>query len=327
MNKKNYLPFLQKIKDLKIAVVGDFMLDEYIWGEVERISPEAPVPILQFGHSTVGLGGAGNVSNNIISMGAKVYNIGITGNDEFRDVLLKMLSSSNSDTTALFVSEDSRPTIRKTRLFSNNHQLLRIDYENSNTIGSKNLSDIKNSIAKIIDEIDAIIVSDYGKGLISQELMKFIVEQATKKGVFVSVDPKKRNFSNYSGADIITPNQKEAESMLDKKFSTFSEILESGNEIIESFGVKKVLITLGPHGMALFEKDKKPFAIPTFAQQVYDVTGAGDTVIAMFTMAISAGASPVESAEMSNIAAGIVVGKIGCVPINFADMEEKIKKD
>jgi rfaE bifunctional protein kinase chain/domain len=295
----------------KILVIGDLILDEYIWGDVERISPEAPVPIVWANRKTPMLGGAANVANNIHSLGAEVFLVGVVGNDKNKDILLAELMSRKMATRGIFTSpEVERNTTVKTRVIARQQQLLRIDWEHTKPLPrSINLKMI-DIIRKNIDYYDALIIEDYGKGVISPEILTEVIPLARDRRKIITVDPKENHFAFYRGVTSITPNLKE-----------FNNFHTTGVELVCSFNLDSLLVTMGEKGMRLYEKNGKDTYIPTIAQEVYDISGAGDTVIAVFTLALCCGATHLEAAQLANKAAGIVVGKIGTAVVTRKELE------
>ncbi|MGC9006561.1 MAG: D-glycero-beta-D-manno-heptose-7-phosphate kinase, partial [Sulfurihydrogenibium sp.] len=307
---------ISNFKNLKIAVVGDIILDKYLWGEVERISPEAPVPIVDVKRETVSLGGASNVANNIVSLEAKAYMIGVIGNDENGKTIEKLLQEKGI--IPLLVKDKSRPTIEKTRVIAVSQQLLRIDRENRNPLNETVERRIIDQIKEIKDEVDGFIVSDYGKGVVNKNIMEYI--KSLGKPVFV--DPKPSNFYLYKDITIMTPNRKEAyESIKAEKNTPVEEV---GKTIMKQLNLKQLLITLGADGMALFEEEKV-IKIPAKARKVFDVTGAGDTVISVLALVKLSGGTWEESATIANYAAGYVVGEIGTATVDQETLVETIK--
>lgn len=307
ITKNKASKLISQFSDVSIAVIGDIILDRYIWGEVERISPEAPVPIVEVKKETVSLGGASNVANNISSLDAKAYMIGIIGNDESGKIVESLLISKNIE--PLLIKTEERPTIEKTRVIAVSQQLLRIDREDKSKISTDIEDKIIEQIDKIKNKVDAFIVSDYGKGVITHKIMEKIKE--SKKMVFV--DPKPSNFNLYKNITIMTPNKKEAYESIkaDKSLS----VEEVGKEIMSQLNLEQLLITLGGDGMALFDKNKV-IKIPAKAKKVFDVTGAGDTVISVLSLSKVVGGSWEESASLANYAAGYVVGEIGTATVS-----------
>ncbi len=293
---------LAKLRDLKILVVGDIILDTYLKGKVERISPEAPVPILEVESEEFRLGGAGNVAKNLSSLGVNTFLCGVIGRDEAGSVLKNLLLDNG---VKAFLIEDDRPTTKKTRVVSLNQQLLRIDWESREKIKGKSLHRIKEVIRQL--NVNGIIVSDYAKGVITQE----IIEEIKGKGVFWAVDPRPVNKALYRDASLMTPNEKE---LLELTRPLDGSVEELGVKLKEELNIGTLIVTRGPKGMTLFGKELKHF--PARARKVYDVTGAGDTVIATLTAFKLAGASWEEACELANLCAGIVVGEFGTASVN-----------
>ena len=308
---------ISKFPQKKILVVGDLILDKYLWGEVERISPEAPVPVVDVKEEILKLGGACNVAWNISKLGGNVYIAGVIGGDENGRILKEMLEKNNIK--PLVVVDTQRPTIEKTRVLAVSQQLLRIDRESRKRIDDKIIYNLIQSIDKIINSIDGIIVSDYGKGVITKEVMDYILSK--DKPVFV--DPKPENFELYKNITIMTPNKKEAYQCV--KRGKDYPLEKVGKEIMERLGISHLLITLGSEGMALFENESIT-RIPAKAKKVFDVTGAGDTVISVLTLAKVSGGSWLESAILSNLAGGYVVGEIGTAAITREKLLSLIRK-
>ncbi len=298
---------ISNFPNLKIAVIGDIILDKYLWGEVERISPEAPVPIVDVKKETVSLGGAANVANNIVSLGATAYMVGVIGDDENGRIIEKLLKDRGINPVLL--KDLSRPTIEKTRVIAVSQQLIRIDREDRKPLNDEIEESLIKSIEKIKENIDGFIVSDYGKGVITNKVIGYI--KSLKKSIFV--DPKPSNFDLYKDITIMTPNKKEAYegSKSDKSLP----IEEVGKKIMKQLNLNQLLITLGSEGMALFEGEEI-IKIPAKARKVFDVTGAGDTVISVLALSKLSGGSWEESATISNYAAGYVVGEIGTATID-----------
>ena len=301
----------------KILVVGDVMLDQFIWGGVSRISPEAPVPVVDFSRESFMPGGAANVARNLVSLQTPAELFGAIGNDDAAKKLLKLLGEQNIGCAGL-VKNSARHTSIKTRIVAHQQQVVRIDRETRGALDDKTtaklLAEFKTQIAKA----DAVIVGDYGKGVVTQPLLNEIKSLCRERGVWLSLDPKPVHDLNLSNLSLITPNRKEAFELAKLPDETKNEdpfadknLMLVAERLLNELRPALLLITLGELGMLLCQRGQKPFHIPTVAQEVFDVSGAGDTVIATFTLAIAAGASPVEAAILSNHAAGIVVGKVG----------------
>lgn len=304
-----------------ILVIGDIILDHYLSGITNRISPEAPVPIVECISEKWVLGGAANVANNLISIGAQVALAGIIGDDENGLIVKKLISSKNIiDLTTI---SKNRKTTLKSRITSSNHQLLRIDKEDRFSISNKEELEIINRISNDFNNYNCIVISDYSKGLLTNNLIKKIIEISSKNNIKVIVDPKSPPFSKYSGSYIIKPNRKEAFLETGINIVDTNTFSQAASHIKEATSCEAVVITLSEDGVGLYNK-KINTILPTKAKDIFDVTGAGDTFIAALTYSISIGKSLIESCEIANYASGIVVGKYGCVPIEFKDIEKII---
>lgn len=310
---------IENFKNIKIAVIGDLMLDEYVIGKVERISPEAPVPVVKVQKEKFVLGGSANVVNNLSTLGANVVCGGIVGNDTNAHKLIDSFEK-NVD-TSLILKCDDRPTIIKRRVLAGNQQLLRLDWEEEFHINEKQENEIIKNLEKKIEDLDAVILSDYDKGLLTPSLSQKIIELCKKNNIIVTVDPKPKNIKNFVGASSITPNKKEAYSAAEKSSQIDIDIV--GKELQEKFNLETVLITRSEEGMTLY--DGEIHNIPTYAKEVYDVTGAGDTVISVFTLAKAAGATWEEAAKIANTAGGVVVAKVGTSTITADELLETYK--
>lgn len=304
----DYKKIISRFKDKNILVIGDIILDHYIWGKVDRISPEAPVPVVEVTRESFLLGGAANVAYNIVSLGGKASVIGINGQDIAGEALMNILMQRGVNCDGIFT--ENRPTTVKTRVIAHNQQVVRFDREDKKYVDGKILKGILNYINSVILNYDAVIVSDYKKGMISPELVKDIVKKTKPKGTFIAVDPKIGHFDFYKGVSLITPNVMEASSGSNIEIRDDKTLLKAGKSLMKKLSCKAVLITRGEQGMSLFRKEKVSH-IPTVARKVYDVTGAGDTVISAFTLAYASGANMEDAAVIANHAAGIVVGEVG----------------
>lgn len=313
---------LDNFKNIKIGVVGDLMLDDYIYGTVERISPEAPVPVVNVKEEKFVLGGAANVVNNLASLGAKTICFGVIGNDANGERLLGAFADKKIDVSGL-IRDKERTTIVKRRIIGSNQQLLRIDWEDITPISTFLEYALLRNIESKIDELDAVILSDYDKGVLTPMVAKEIVRMCRDRGKIVTVDPKPKNALNYYGATSMTPNRKEAKECLGMERATNME--EVGKELKRKLQLDNLLLTRSEEGMSLFIEDKI-VNIPTFAKEVYDVTGAGDTVISVFTLAAASGVSWHEAAKIANTAAGVVVGKMGTSTVTKDEILEFYKR-
>ncbi|MGD0280797.1 MAG: D-glycero-beta-D-manno-heptose-7-phosphate kinase [Dissulfurispiraceae bacterium] len=309
----SFSKIINSFKRKKILIIGDLILDRYIFGKVSRISPEAPVPVVDVVKESFLLGGAANVANNIVALGGNVSVAGLIGRDNAGQHLRDLLEQKNVGTEGIL--EDKRPTTMKTRVVAHNQQVVRFDREDSRRLEGKNLSLLLNYIKKAVSLHDVIIVSDYKKGIVSASLIKALVKYARTNNTFIVVDPKVGHFHFYRNVSLITPNLMEASQGSGVEIRDGNTLLKAGKELIKRLSCEAVLITRGEDGMSLFEtssaKEIKTTHIPTVAQKVFDVTGAGDTVIATFALSYAAGASLKDSAVIANHAAGIVVGEVG----------------
>ncbi len=319
LNTMELLSLLKRFQQKKILVIGDLMLDRYIWGKVNRISPEAPVPVVEVTGDSFVLGGAANVANNIASMGGKTTVLGVVGRDRAADVLRELLRENNINCIPI---EDIRPTTVKTRVIAHSQQVVRFDQEDRGKLGSRALRSILKHIEKTVSEHDAVVVSDYRKGVVSADVMEAIRKAA--RGKLIAVDPKVGHFHLYKGVSMITPNLSEASHGAGMEIRDEKGLIKAGEKLLKKLGLKAVLLTRGEEGMSLFQKDGV-LHIPTLARKVYDVTGAGDTVIAAFSLAYASGASMQEAAVLANHAAGIVVAEVGTAAATQAKLKQSIR--
>lgn len=303
----NNRELLKRFKGAKILVIGDLILDCYIWGNVNRISPEAPVPVVEVTNDTFTLGGAANVADNIIALGGKATVVGLAGKDRAGEILRGLL---NERTVECAIFEDARPTTIKTRVIAHNQQIVRFDKEDNSRINPRLFNNIAGLLKKTISDHDAVIISDYKKGVISSELVSRILSVTKAQKKFVAVDPKVGHFHCYKGVSLLTPNLSEASHGAGTEIKDEATLIKAGKTLMKKLSTNAVLITRGEQGMSLFEKERVVH-IPTVARHVFDVTGAGDTVIAAFTLAHASGAGMEEAATIANHAAGIVVGEVG----------------
>jgi len=309
----------------RILVVGDVMLDEFIWGTVTRISPEAPVPVVWVNRESFMPGGASNVAHNIAALGAKATMVGVIGDDRTGETLRGMLAQKGVRADGLIIDAD-RPTTIKTRVIAHHQQVVRIDKEKIDQLSNRAAEKVVAFIESRIRDADAVIIEDYGKGVISPSLLKKVLPLARRHKKIITVDPKEEHFSYYKGVTSITPNRSEAQNGVGFKITNAESLHKAGRTLLGRLGCETVLITLGEDGMMLFEKGgKRPYHIPTVAQEVFDVSGAGDTVIGVFTLALSCGATNTEAAHIANCAAGIVVGKVGIAVVTADELLERIR--
>ena len=311
LTSKDIDSIVKMIQNSRILVLGDLMLDEFIWGNVHRISPEAPVPVVRVTSESSFPGGGANVARNIAEFGGNVIVGGMIGKDKDGEILKSSLHDSNISTAAIIEASDYK-TIVKTRVIAKHQQIVRVDREEKRKIDLAEIDDLMFRIEGMIHDIDAIIIEDYGKGFITQPLFDSVINLASQHMKIVAVDPNPNNPLDWAGATIVKPNRREAFTSVGVPFDeTEHDIVDLGEVLLEKWRTLSLLITLGEEGMMLFDPPDEPYHIPTRAKEVFDVSGAGDTVIAFYTMAIAAGLRGVEAAEVANHAAGIVVGKLG----------------
>ncbi len=316
---------VDKLSCKPVLVIGDIMLDQYLIGETERVSPEAPVPIVHISSEKKFLGGAGNVARNIAALGGSVKLVGAVGNDIHGDFIHGLLDKENISATLIKI--DGRPTTVKTRVMSRRQQMIRLDQESRHSYTKKELEKLLSLIEHELVENQIIILSDYSKGLVSKTFMLDFTSLIKEKSpqAKILVDPKPSNVSLYNGFFALTPNIKEtSESAGGMPVNSEEELLAAGRKILKHVSIKHLLATLGSNGMLLFLSPEEAWHIPTVGRDVFDVTGAGDTVIATFGLALSAGFDPLVSAILANYAAGIVVARVGAAVVTPGELQQAI---
>ncbi len=316
---------IHSFRNKRILVLGDLMLDRFIWGSVSRISPEAPVPVVEIKKESTCLGGAANVATNIRSLGGTPVPLGILGDDFEGNRLREEFRSLGSPLGGLIVDKE-RPTSIKTRIIAQHQQVCRTDREDRSPLPSSLQARVAEKFRAALPSVDAVIVSDYAKGLISASLLKQTLPLAKSTRKIVCIDPKLRDFSVYRPATVITPNTAEAEHASGIAISRTQDLIRAGRKILRQSGIEHLLVTRGEEGMALFESNASITHIPTVAQEVFDVTGAGDTVISTLALSLVSGLSMLSAAVLSNIAAGIVVGKLGTASVAPDELIAAIRK-
>jgi len=322
---KRLTGYVDRFPRARVLVVGDVMIDQYVWGSVSRISPEAPVPVVNVTRETMLLGAAANVAGNIRALGGEVSLCGVTGHDDAGRQLQHLLKSQGIPADGLVV-ERERPTTVKTRVIAHNQQVVRFDREAKEGIGRETHRRIFEHVsAQVSEGLDAIVLSDYCKGVVTKDLVRAIVRLARRKGIIVSVDPKVSHFGIYRGVSILTPNLKEAAIGSRIEIEDDESLLRAGRALLTRLSCDAVLITRGEHGMSLFERRGRTTHIPTVAREVFDVTGAGDTVISTLTLAMAVGAGLVDAAKLSNFAAGIAVGVVGTATVSPEQLKARIR--
>lgn len=321
---QNSSDIVKEFAAVKVLIVGDLMLDQYWWGTVDRISPEAPVPVVKLDQVTLAAGGAANVAANVSGLGAEPLLIGMIGNDGDSQLLLDHLASRNIAADHLARSE--RPTSIKTRIVAHSQHVVRVDRESSSQLTAHEEAAITDSIERAISQADIVVLSDYAKGTLTDRVIRSTIDSAAKSGIPVLVDPKGKDFSKYRGASILTPNRREALEACRMDGIEPDAISIAGSRLIDDLDLESLVITEGERGMTLFEKDKTPVNLKAAAHEIYDVTGAGDTVIACLAVAIAAGMSRIDAVDLANMAAGIVVEQVGTTAISINILIDKLSK-
>ena len=323
LSKKRALEIISNFSQSGVLVIGDVMVDHFIWGKVSRISPEAPVPVVDVQKDSVLLGGCANVLNSIYAMGGKVYVTGVIGADDIGQGLINALRSRKIDPAGIVV-EKGRPTTLKTRVVAHGQQVVRFDNESRKPIPKASIQKILDYVKSLHKKIGAIVVSDYSKGVISRELIEGIKSIVKDSNIFICLDPKQSDFSIYQGVHVITPNHHEAQRAVGMEINNSDDLMLLGEKLLKKFDFKALLVTRGEEGMSLFEKRRKieHTYFPAQAKEVYDVTGAGDTVIGVLALALAAQADLKEATCLANHAAGIVVGKVGTATVSQEELKE-----
>jgi rfaE bifunctional protein kinase chain/domain len=331
LSRKRVRQILDAAAQTRILVVGDVMLDTFVWGSVARISPEAPVPVVDFDRESSMPGGAANVARNLTALQVTTEIYGVVGKDHAASELKRLLTEHRIGCRGL-VSSNARPTSVKTRIVAHTQQVVRIDREARDGIDGALRRKLSTRLAMSISGAAAVIVGDYGKGVVTQPLLDELKTLCHKRGLWLSLDPKPVHHINLEGLSLITPNRKETFELARLPDETKNHnpledanLMQAAERLLRELRPALLLITLGELGMLLCQRDKPPFHIPTVAQEVFDVSGAGDTVIGTFTLAIAAGASPIEAAILSNHAAGIVVGKVGTATVTSEELVASFK--
>ncbi len=314
---------LEGFANLKVLVAGDFMLDEYLWGKVERISPEAPVAVVEVERETRTLGGAGNVVNNLVALGAQVEVLGLVGDDHPGRLLQQEMLRLGVGVDGLF-TDPARRTSRKTRVIGAAQQVVRIDRETRAPAPPAFEQAAREFLDARLPGFHALVLSDYAKGVLTPATLKELIAQGRKSGQPVVVDPKGADYSGYAGATLLTPNRREAELAAGYSLDRREDLVRAGTSLRESLALQYLLITLGAAGMALFAQGRRELFLPTRAREVFDVSGAGDTVAAVMALGLAQWGDPVLAAALANVAAGVVVGKVGTAPIFRAELAREL---
>ena len=322
-NRDALSKYVDGLSDTKVVVVGDILMDEYVWGDVSRISPEAPVPVVEIKQETKMLGGAANVVNNIASLGGTPILCGVIGEDQTgREIVDTMLQQGLR--TDGIIREPGRPTSIKTRVVAHNQQVVRFDREVRKRLQDESIKRILDFVREIEGDYEAVIVTDYGKGVISAELMEGLRKFLSDSRTLIAVDPKTGNFEFYHGVDVITPNHHEAAAFCRMEIVDEESLVQAGRHMLNELNCRSVLITQGKDGMTLFERNGEISHIPTVARKVFDVTGAGDTVISALCLGLASGMDLKSAAMIANFAAGIVVGEVGTSTVGVEALKKAI---
>jgi rfaE bifunctional protein kinase chain/domain len=316
---------LEQFSNVTVLVVGDIMLDRYWWGSVKRISPEAPVPVVDLQKSSFAAGGAANVAVNIAGLGAKPILVGAVGADHDAELLSSLLKEQGVSADKVLRSA-TRPTTVKTRIIAHNQQVVRVDQETTGDLSPLDEDAIWETINQNLAGADVVLLSDYAKGVLSERLTKRLISAANEHGKLVLVDPKGKDYSRYAGATLLTPNRREAAEACNLHDDADGLVDIAGQRLMSELGLEMALITQGEEGMTLFQKGSEPMHLSAAAHEVYDVTGAGDTVIACLSVALGAGMSLPEAASLANISAGLVVEQVGTTAITRAMLEPALAK-
>ena len=333
MDLKRLRQILDRAASKRILVVGDLMLDEFVWGKVGRISPEAPVPVVQVTSETFFPGGAANVARNLREFVDKISVIGLIGKDRGGQQLRQLLAERKIDISDA-IEDEKFPTIVKTRIIARHQQVVRVDREKIIKLSSAQIGKVVAAVKKKLPNVDAIIFEDYGKGFLTRELVSQIAREARAAKKIVTADPNPHNLIDWSGMTAVKPNRAEAflaagvpdrDSDVTPKKDV--DLVRAGKELLQRWGLQYLLVTLGEHGVMFFERGKQPHHIPTKARDVFDVSGAGDTAIAMFTLALASNATPLEAAQIANHASAVVVGKLGTATVTRDELISSFEHD
>ncbi|HEX9880818.1 MAG TPA: D-glycero-beta-D-manno-heptose-7-phosphate kinase [Candidatus Binatia bacterium] len=327
VRKERLMALVNRFRRCRLLVVGDLMLDRFIWGDVERISPEAPVPVMRVVSESLCLGGAANVVHNICGLGGHAAACGVLGRDPAGKLLLENLKAIGSSTAGVF-AEARLTTTQKSRLIARprHQQLVRMDHENQAPVSKRLLSRVRKFVGSHLGRYDGLVISDYGKGVVHPELLEWIAEAAEKKGIPCVVDPKKENFDRYRNVTLVTPNTEEAGDAAGIKITDRASLHRTGQVLLDKWQAGAVLITQGQEGMSLFRRGGARGHFPTAARDVFDVTGAGDTVVATCALSLACRGTYEEAAVLANLAAGIVVGEVGTATVPLQQLRKLIRE-
>jgi rfaE bifunctional protein kinase chain/domain len=320
LSRARLAELLDRALGKRIAVIGDAMLDVYLTGDVERISPEAPVPVVRVRERKYALGGAANVAQNVVAIGATCDLVATIGSDSGGETLRAMLAAIGEEGRSLVTVD--RPTTQKTRIVARSQQLVRVDEEEDGDLDGDERSRVLDAVRIAVDQADALVLEDYNKGVLVPAVIRAAIERASARRIPIVVDPKFRNFFEYRGATIFKPNRRELEAALGAAVDV--DHPDAVPATLRRLGVEHILLTLGDRGMALFSADGEIARVPTVAREVYDVVGAGDTVTAYLGAILAAGGTPSEAADIANVAAGIEVGKLGAAVVRPSELIEYV---
>lgn len=314
---------IERFPGRRLLVLGDLMLDHYLWGRVERISPEAPVPVVEVQRETSSLGGAGNVAANLAALGATPVLVGLVGDDVRAGQLFEAFAARGVDTCAI-VRDPSRPTTMKTRVIAHSQQIVRADWESRADVDGPALSDLIATLEREMAGVHGLIVSDYGKGVITRPVLDAAIGLAKAQGIPISVDPKESHIDAYRGVSILTPNQHEAGWVMGQRITDEASLMSVGWGLQKRLDAECALVTRGADGMSLFERSGRYTHLPTVAREVYDVTGAGDTVVSVVALALAAGSDYPEACYLANHAAGVVIREVGTATCSPAQLRASV---
>lgn len=315
---------IERFADRRVVVVGDLMLDEFVRGDVARISPEAPVPILEVTGRSSTPGGAANAATNVATLGGRVRLVGVVGDDPAGALLARLVEDAGIDASGLVV-EPRRPTTHKTRIVARAQQVVRIDQESRAKVAPETADELARTVRAALADADACIVSDYGKGVVTPELVAAVVDAARPRGIPIVIDPKRRDFTAYRGATVVTPNLVEVEVATGIACHTDEEVLQAGQQLLRAIDGGAVLVTRGAAGMTLLRPGEPPLHTHARARAVFDVTGAGDTVVSTLALALASGLGLPAGIELASVAAGLVVSKVGTATVSVAELRAELE--
>ncbi|MGE0826591.1 MAG: D-glycero-beta-D-manno-heptose-7-phosphate kinase [Candidatus Binatia bacterium] len=322
-----HLPtLLKRFSQVRVLVIGDLMLDHYIRGKVDRISPEAPVPVVQVTQESVHAGGAGNVVANVCALGGKVFTCGVIGRDHNGHLLRKKLTDLGAETLGIMTSQTTITT-SKTRILAHNQQVVRLDREEQEALDSRITAKLRRFVQQHVKNFDVVVISDYGKGVVDAELLGLLASLQQQYGFSYLIDPKRRNYAYYRGATLVKPNKDEAGVAAGIDIRNETDLCQAGMRLLDLWKTEAVLVSRGEEGMSLFKRTSEPQHFPTMAREVFDVTGAGDTVLATCALALGAGTTLEVATILANHAAGLVVGKIGTATISPAELQFALQEE